>query len=142
MKFKTSELTGRALEIAVDLAHGYTFRRGVPDNEVALDPACRQGLWRLNQSGDRWACMTCLRWSDESADFEGIIRSEGIAVEPMVRDNSRWVGRYAFFRESQSCGFMSQFNRTGATPREAAFRCFVASRLGDEVDVLDELLED
>ena len=33
-----------------------------------------------------------------------------------------------------------RFKQTGLTPLVAAMRCFVASRLGDEVDVPEELL--
>jgi hypothetical protein len=128
MKTKTSELTGRALEIAVDLAHGYTFRRGVPDNEVALDPACRQGLWRLNPSGDHWACMTCMRSIDEPTDFEELVAREGIGgMPPEIPLTQTWRA------------YIGSRNAFGATPREAAFRCFVASKLGDEVDVPEEL---
>lgn len=39
-----------------------------------------------------------------------------------------------------ACGY--GFTATGPTPLIAAMRCFVSSKLGDEVDVPDELLGD
>jgi hypothetical protein len=140
MKFKTSELTGRALEVAVDLAKGFTFQRGIPDNEWAREEACRSGFWRLNPSGDRWACVTCMRWNDESADFEGLIRDEKICLDAgdgLYKDPNRmWA---AWLAENAPVNVEDEI--TGATPREAAFRCFVASRLGDEVEIDEGLLE-
>ena len=38
----------------------------------------------------------------------------------------------------EACGY--GFTATGPTPLIAAMRCYVASKLGDEVDVPDELL--
>ena len=58
-----------------------------------------------------------------------IIEQERISVEPCF--DWQWV----------ATGNLSMFEEEGPTPLIAAMRCFVACKLGDEVEVPDELTE-
>ena len=61
-----------------------------------------------------------------------IIEQERISVEPCF--DLKWV---AICTESPN----SAFEEEGPTPLVAAMRCYVASKLGDEVYMPDELME-
>ena len=67
-------------------------------------------------------------------EFGGlIIEREKIGIVTSDGDANVWIG--SIFEPDW------KFNRTGSTPLIAAMRCYVASKLGDEVEVPDELLE-
>ena len=55
-----------------------------------------------------------------------IIEREGIATKPF-KDGGEWLSK------------MTDFQADGPTPLIAAMRCYVASKLGDEVDIPAEL---
>lgn len=101
MKIKTANLTGPALDWAVEQSLGGTWR---PYIKYSTDWAQggpiieREGI-RLDFHGDHWDAM--MWWDDEN------VRGEIV--------------------------------RLGPTPLIAAMRCFIASRLGDEVDIPNEL---
>ena len=110
---KTSELTGAALDWAVAQCEG--FKREYWDDD------------RL--------CFT----DDWGADFEpscdwlqggAIIEREIIGLDFDAAEG--WQARDF---DSQ------QITATGKTPLVAAMRCYVASKLGDEVEVPEELLD-
>lgn len=121
MKVKVSKLTGSALNFAVKKARG--------DIGILV---VRDGIWldedRHNYCGD---------WAQGGP----IIEREKIAILP--DDGHRFSVWRAF------CWHPSQHDLTfedstshmeaGLTPLIAAMRCFVASKLGDEVDVPQEL---
>jgi hypothetical protein len=129
MKLKTSELHGAALDWAVAKCEGYVveFRYSHHRNEswVVCDmhqdcrPSdnCDEGRWQMFVPSNVWQ------------DGGPIIQREKIGVS---YDTERfgWVasfyaGDYVF----------------GGTPLVAAMRCYVASKLGDEVEVPDQLLQ-
>lgn len=98
MKIKTSELTGRALDWAVNQA-----------NRDVLAPVEYSTKW----------------------EFGGpIIEREKIRVGP-VNDSEGWFA-YKYVGGGKPEYF-------GPTPLIAAMRCFVASKLGDEVEIPEEL---
>lgn len=61
-----------------------------------------------------------------------IIEREGIAISAHL-DKEEWVAN-DYWNDNE-------YTQVGPTPLVAAMRCFVASRLGAEVDVTSELLE-
>jgi hypothetical protein len=108
---KTSELTGAALDWAVAKCEGLT---------VNIDG----GMVRLiGQPFDRhydfWAPST--DWEQGGP----IIERERIELE---HDGHTWWAR-----------IRADDDYTGPTPLIAAMRCYVASKLGDEVEVPEEL---
>lgn len=122
MKIKTSELTGAALDWAVDEAQGYG--------------ATYLKFW--NMGGDkRFTHCKVMRNYSESWEHGGpIIERERLDLNYDVHwvydkddpedHGERW---YATPCGADLNGFY------GSTPLIAAMRCFVASKLGDEVDV-------
>lgn len=67
-------------------------------------------------------------------EFAGpIIEREKIGIVTSDGDANVWIG--SIFEPDW------KFNRTGSTPLIAAMRCYVASKLGEEVEVPDELLQ-
>ena len=118
MKSKTNELVGKALDWAVAKCEGY--------KPVAV----------LNYS-------TC--WEHGGP----IIEREELCVRPprntklangMVlgkREHGWFATTYTDYGDD--IGSMPSISRFGPTPLIAAMRCYVASKLGDEVDVPEEL---
>jgi hypothetical protein len=117
MKIKTNELIGPALNWAVMTAEG-------PDSFAA----------NFYYDGDTPVCI------DDQAEFpetwnpgedwaQGgpIIESEGMQIQTFM---DKWLA-------SIPRPFVQQ---DGPTPLIAAMRCYVASKLGDEVEVPEELV--
>jgi hypothetical protein len=116
---KTSELTGAALDWAVCEATGmfkaYTqFRSG--KNFLKVYGVARNK--HLHPSTD---------WSQGGP----IIEREGISVD---RIGGAWTADI-----SDSVGGYIEHTESGPTPLVAAMRCYVASKLGDEVEIPEEL---
>ena len=126
MKIKTSELTGAALDWAV---------------AQAIGKPCH--LHRINHR-DRHPAMYVLRgengispaYSTDWSQAGPIIAREEISTakleetlpDAMAPHPACWSGHID-----------GAFVRYGPTPLVAAMRCYVASKLGDEVEVPDEL---
>lgn len=109
---KTADLTGPALDWAVAKCE-YPEQ---PINTALGVPYLMFG--RFNPSTN---------WSQGGP----IIEREKIGVVLSPGDANVWVG--SVYEPDW------KFNRTGPTPLIAAMRCYVASRLGDEVDIPEEL---
>jgi hypothetical protein len=109
MKIKTSELTGAALDWAVARCEG-----GVGENQLI-------GAWYAPSTD----------WSQGGE----IIEREGISMRFCEKDaRGDW---YAVLGKNR---FLSpDFEGSGPTPLIAAMRCYVASKLGDEVEIPKEL---
>ena len=109
MKIKVNELTGAALDWAV--------AKCVDD-----------GLADFTAAG--WRFYPSTNWAQGGP----IIERERIGVLPAEMG---WqAGKAWEFFESESFAYHREY---GPTPLIAAMRCLVASRLGDEVDVPEEL---
>jgi len=134
----TSELTGAALDWAVGVAQGVQWESDDPD----------VGLCHRRANGSRYVVVpldyaTMEDWSLElyapSAHWSQggpIIEREKIAVrfEPechwlFAPPEATWLANYNGVGEWH-----------GPTPLIAAMRCYVASKLGDTVDVPEELI--
>ena len=124
MKIKTSELTGAALDRAVVIALGYE----IDEHECAV----KDGVAEFN--------LDCFSPSEVWSQGGPIIDREHIHVGPhtygpaSVILNS-WHAVIGFDPD----GGEHLFEQDGDTPLIAAMRCYVASKLGDEVDVPEEL---
>lgn len=110
---KTSELIGPALDWAVAKCEGY--RATIKPDEIVYTHS--NGNWHHNGN---WRPST--NWAQGGP----IIEREGITV---AKDGKRWIAM------TQSNGVM----QWGTSYLQSAMRCFVASRLGDEVDIPEEL---
>ncbi len=125
---KTAELTGLALDWAVAKCEGVTV--DYVDDEINRCLLMRMG-GRFNPSTN---------WAQAGS----IIEREGISVMLSFRDSyaeganarpSGWCAR------KYQYGVLNEPLRYGPTPLIAAMRCYVASKLGDEVDIPTELME-
>jgi len=113
---KTSELQGAALDWAVAKCEGH---------ETLM---CRGKLETL---------FTENGWTPSTDWAQGgpIVERERIAI---------WFEKYDDIDSALPMWAAVRFNGQdyyGSTPLIAAMRCYVASKLGDEIDVPDELLE-
>jgi hypothetical protein len=128
MKIKTSDLSDAALDWAVELAKG-TFWS-------ANSYFCFTDPVRYDRNPE-------YRYSTEWSQGGPIIETEGIDLycnlvaqpdhaDPAWRKGS-WRARYC------RMGYRSDMFY-GPTPLIAALRCFVASKLGAEIDIPEELL--
>lgn len=134
MKIKTADLIGPALDWAVATIEGYG---GLRRNPHAFD----QSLI-MNRGDGQCVLFSSLKYSTDWSQGGPTIEREGIEIN--VRNWSpspgcrlpgkyEWSARLCFVRQTECKQF-------GPTPLIAAMRCFVASRLGDEVDIPDELV--
>jgi len=111
MKVKTSELQGAALDWAV--AKCIHLING-DDLDIGFIK--------------EYAYTPSTNWAQGGP----IIERERISVEPCF--DLKWV---AIRTESPN----SAFEEEGSTSLVAAMRCYVASKMGDEIEVPDELME-
>lgn len=136
MKIKTSELTGTTLDWAVAKCEGAAekWRSGAPF---------------------LWDGTPCIRMYGHDVDYtpsadpaqgHPIIEREGIATRPRLLVGTSESGQDVCERHGwiASMGYNPQICRyrheaEGPTALIAAMRAFVASKLGDEVDVPEEL---
>lgn len=111
---KTAELSGAALDWAVAKCEGLVcFGHQLTEDKVTI--ILSDGSYEnFNPSGD---------WAQGGA----IIEREKIELE---HDGFEWWAR-----------IWADQDFSGSTPLVAAMRCYVASKLGDEVEVPDELLD-
>ena len=139
MKIKTQDLTGYALDWAVTKCEGLPlkldpmgFRKDSPESMQA-------GWWvwdgegqnqiighRKTRRGEEDGYSPSTDWSQGGP----IIERERISIST---EENGWSANICAPRYGLSLGF-------GPTPLIAAMRCYVASKLGDTVDILEELL--
>ena len=130
MKVKTAELTGPALDWAVAKCEGL---------EVYV-PAFAEKPW-LQYRDCHGQPHMCPKYSTDRAFTGSIIEREQIKVvkgNPLYspRGNEKGDHYEPLWIASVDSGRSSH----GRSYLEAAMRCYVASKLGDEVDVPEELL--
>lgn len=106
---KTSELTGQQLDWAVAKCEGHVLE-------------CDEGADISGLAMKQWHYEPSTNWSQGGP----IIEWEEISVQP---NGDHWI---AF-----DCSWL--IYSTGPTSLVAAMRCYVASKLGDEVDIPDQL---
>lgn len=112
MKIKTSELTGAALDWAVAKCEGYEpFTDGIS--------------WIIHHAE---TYQPLPKYSTDWAQGGPIIERDKIDTNTSYPNT--WVA--TCHDGSKTC--------TGPTPLIAAMRCYVASKMGDEIEVPEELL--
>jgi hypothetical protein len=116
MKIKTSELTGAALCWAAAKADGEQVMLRITPSRLLL---AEGETWELPYDPDT-------NWSQGGP----IIERERIVLREFSPIREDWEAEIR----------IHHINAFGPTPLIAAMRCFVASRLGDTVDVPAELL--
>lgn len=119
MKIKTNELTGPALDWAVAKADGQ-----------ALTPWVGYPLDDVYSPSTDWA------QGGPIIEREGIDLFCSMPTNPDHPCGMSWTGSWQ--AQYHRCGYGTP-RSYGKTPLIAAMRCYAASRLGDEVDVPEEL---
>ena len=126
MKIKTSDLAGKPLNWAVAKCEGMNIDLiGIKDDD---DP---NKFWH-NANNQAYQFSTC--WA-----FGGpIIEREKLEISPCYwnSDGWHWVA-YVL----GPCNLEDNFEYRGPTPLIAAMRCYVASKIGDEVEIPDEIVD-
>jgi hypothetical protein len=118
MKLKTSELTGPALDWAVAKCEGYTKK--LEELGWAWDPYCYE------PSND---------WQEGGP----IIEREQLTLDLTSVGYDPTTDSCIKLDSPQWWSSKGETTGRGPTPLIAAMRCYVASKLGDEVDVPEEL---
>ena len=114
---KTSELTGDALDWAIAEAQGIKVYRS------------KSGKW-MTANYDEFNHRHGAPWYRPSTDWEQggtIIEREMIELVPQTPNlwDAMYMGQHIPYE--------------GSTPLIAAMRCFVASRMGDDIELPEEL---
>lgn len=135
MKIRTSELKGQALDWAVAKCEG---------REPVYDMQSHGTLWTgwwLSKGGEYEQLPSySTGWSQGGP----IIEREDISFRKYHRPKSETHGTY-YAMVCQESGTTIHWKgwgartQTGPTPLIAAMRCYVASKIGDEVDIPNEL---
>jgi hypothetical protein len=128
---KTSELTGAALDWAVAKCDGWEWKTG-KSNLFGNKPY----LERKDKNGTIRRLLWEREYSTNWAQGGPIIEREGISTakleetlpDAMVPHPTCWSGHIEGI-----------FVRYGPTPLIAAMRCYVASKLGEDVSIPEEL---
>jgi hypothetical protein len=129
-EMKTSELTGAALDWAVAQCEGYRGVESLTKPDPLDDGALEHRWLREYSPSTNWA------------HGGPLIEREGISVMLSFRDSyaegadakpSGWCAR------KYQYGVLNEPLSHGPAPLIAAMRCYVASKLGDEVDVPEAL---
>jgi hypothetical protein len=124
---RTSELTGAALDWAVAKCEGYTDLHKI-DGRMAHEP--QLGMYPPRRA---YGVMDLfeLGFSTDWSLAGPIIEREKIGIITDPNDANIWIG--SVYEPDW------RFNRTGPTPLIAAMRCYVASKLGEDIDIPEEL---
>jgi hypothetical protein len=122
MRVKTSEAKDKVLDYLVATCEGYTDLHRIRNREPH-EP--QFGMWpprREYGEMDLWELGYSTDWSLAGP----IIERERIRLDP----RGLWCAAHDTHEWTES---------TGPTPLIAAMRCYVASKLGDEVEIPEEL---
>ena len=121
MKIKTSELSGAALDWAVAKCEGIAVRSTNNGEDLIRNDKVNSDWWYPSEN---WAQGgPIIAHEGISLDFIGV--GEGIRVQAWFA--TKWLADDLMSRGK------------GQTPLIAAMRCYVASKLGEEVEVPEEL---
>lgn len=132
MRVKTSELTGAALDCAVCIANGMQ-----PEDLYLAQIGRHQSLYRrlrddAGRLNGKYVTGPDLLFSQKWEAGGPIIARERISIRTYATPGHNWV---AFLDCGGSSVSGARARQTGPTPLVAAMRCYVASKLGDEVEL-------
>lgn len=141
MKIKTSELSGRALDLAVFVAEGKSYwlrqhakwdmHHGYTDWVLDTDGALKR--FRFDESYSRAGAWRPEEFFAPSVEWDQggpIIDRERITLRVSTMPGLDWAAFYDVPGE-----YHAKIREKGATALIAAMRCFVAKKLGDEVEI-------
>jgi hypothetical protein len=148
MQIKTIELTGVRLDWAVAAA---LYEQDEEDRVVKVcrfEPTTPAWVEVENSPG---SAPHFHRFSPSTNWAQGgpIIEREGICIERYrniqeryrdINEEYFWIGRFSECIKLPDGKGLSFFYREGNTPLIAGMRCYVASVLGDEIDIPTELI--
>lgn len=125
MKIKTRDLEGAALDWAVAMCEGY--------DDIKRNPHAFDDRWIIRKTSDPHQRHWLDEYSPSTKWAQGgpIIERLGIGVRK-VKAIKTWHWEAAL-------AFPSKAPSYGPTPLVAAMRCLVSAKLGDEIDVPEEL---
>jgi hypothetical protein len=128
VKIKTQDLTGAALDWAVAVAEGRDYAVDMPQ-EIG-------GLLYYAENGEMHRYSPSTNWNLMGP----IIEQNAISLDPAVypQHPDGWWKAVCVTIDEDDLGMC--YGGEGPTPLIAAARCLVASKLGDEVDIPEELL--
>lgn len=142
MKIKTSELTDAALDWAVCMA------QGIKPEDIYIQKwgSLKASLFRRNRDEDgkldgSYTTGPDLLFSHKWESGGPIIEREKIILLPPERENTV----DSFMGTSWTAGWEYNYDWCmageckGSTPLIAAMRCYVASKMGEEVEIPEEL---
>lgn len=128
---RTSDLTGPALDWAVAMAEGDKVFRPRVGRPTDWDKADDRWVVRAQVANVAWFADYTYTPSTDWSQGGPIIEREKLDV---MWCGDRWCA-YAMTPDKET-----QLVDEGPTPLIAAMRCYVASRLGDTIDIPEELL--
>lgn len=137
MKIKTSDLIDQALNWAAAKAVKPNY------GDVRTHQA-NTGKWFVTIHGEAGNFQPSTNWAQGGP----IIEREGILLRPVRKEGHKLNGQWLAMYDAGNTGSMVQWTDkfwfprhylTGPTPLIAAMRCYVASKLGDEVEIPKEL---
>lgn len=128
---KTSELTGAALDWAVAEAQGIKVYRS------------KSGKWMTANYG-KFNHRHGAPWYLPSTDWEQggpIIEREEIDVSCVNTGlwSAKWWANNSGMVKNPAQRFKQNIQTDGPTPLIAAMRCYVASKMGDEIEIPEEM---
>jgi hypothetical protein len=130
MKIKTSTLIGPALDWAVAIA------KGIKPSDIRVTRE-RLYRWHRNAEGEKTGSYQ----TGPELLFSTMWEAGGPIIDRMMRGGLRLSGYTCLPTDPTHC--QAQLGGAvagGPTALVAAMRCFVTSKLGDEVDIPEELL--
>jgi hypothetical protein len=122
---KASELSGAALDWAVAIAEGW--------QPTTARDSTGQYPWLIKVGKD----INPKQYRPSTNWMQGgtIIEREGLAISRVAQDE--WSA--SLIHEDKEYGGVMYTNEHGTTPLIAAMRCYVASKLGDDVEIPEGL---
>lgn len=133
---KTSELTGAALDWAVALSLGWKWK--AEGKKILLArPDPRSAKLQVNATSMKVIRLNYFKPTASWSIAGPIIEREKIGfwfTDEVVDYGGNVMRDPGWYAES-----LYGYSEVGPTPLVAAMRCYVASKLGDEVDIPEEL---
>lgn len=129
MKIKTADLIGPALTWAVATIEGYG---GLRRNPHAFDQALI-----MNRADGQCVLFSTLNYPTDWAQGGPIIEREWIELQ---NGSNLHPDLWGACKWSDTDAGTPLWEGSGPTPLTAAMRCYVASKLGDEIEIPEELL--
>lgn len=132
MKIKVSEAAGIALDWMVAKCEGWEWKTGISP-WFGNEPWIESGIAGVSlKRRQLWEFAYSTKWAHGGP----IIEREFIGVNPRVDRTLEECWSAQFYEGVKNDLYVNEY---GPTPLIAAMRCYVASKLGDEVEVPEGL---